>query len=348
MAGGYKPFIPDTLLEVQGDHETGSHEFVFENYSLKLGVTTRCYETSQEENFSKLGPEYDVVVVEQKSDGGATSSIYRNCLALDSIGGLADFFEFKRRTPSEGQYESDLEEDKHDGNVVMVLCTDGNSEKALIVGGLKHPARKEVLTKDKGIHMEFEYNGLNMQSNKDGELKILFRSATDNKGKPQDSSAGGAFLQFKKDGSIELNDGETEKILIDKTGKKIDISANSDISVRSGANVNVSADANVDIKSAADLLADAGGNAMLRAAADFKIEAGTKATIKGKIVKIEADNAAFVKANNIFIQGQFVAIANGASPALVITTKFLGVGNLGMPVISIPMGPFSSSTFLGI
>ncbi len=347
MPKEYDPQVPDSLLEEHGDSEHGMHQFTHENFALKSGVTIRLFDIDDDRNLSKLGPEYDVAVVEQQGDKGSTMTIYKNCLAVDRFGGLADFFEAKFRIPSEGKYESTLDGEKQDGSFVLLLCLDGQTEKAIILGGLKHPARADVLTKEAGIHAEGEFNGINFKVNKDGEFTLTFRSATDNKGKAADEKAGGTFVKFEKDGSVDINDGNTENIKINKTDKKVQINADSDIENTSASgSFKVTAGKDIELKASAKLIAEAEGTAMLKSGGSFDIEAGGAFSLKAPTITIDGGSGVTVKASQVLVDATLVQLGQGGTPALVLSTQFLGIGAHGQPVISTAIGPFSSVVFV--
>lgn len=343
----YNPNVPDSLLEEHGDDEHGMHNFTHKNFSLKSGVTIRCFEIEDDRNISKLGPEYDVAVLEYQGDKGSSMTIYKNCLAFDRFGGLADFFESKYRTPTEEKYESTLNGEKQDGSFVLLLCLYGQTEKAVILGGLRHPGRKDILTKEAGIHAEGEFNGINFKVNKDGELTLTYKSKTNNKGVPQDEEAGGTFVKMEKDGSIDLNDGNTENIRINKTDKKIAVNADSDIELTSASgSVKNKAGANFEVDATAELLAKAGGSAKLESGGAFDIKAGGAFGLKAPSGNMQFDSALMIKANAAQINATNVQLGAGGTPALIFSTQFLGIGNLGAPVVSQAIGPFSSVVFV--
>ena len=49
------------------------------------------YPVNNEKNRSKLTTEYDVVVMEQSENKGATTIMYKNCMSSEGLGSIADF-----------------------------------------------------------------------------------------------------------------------------------------------------------------------------------------------------------------------------------------------------------------
>lgn len=344
MSTGYKPVLPSSLLEERQPTDFQFQKQISENMYLRLGVVVDIIEEDDETNQSKLVPEYNVMTIENDN-----TTIYKNCFSVDSFGGVADYFVKKLRKPKDAkkvQESGSLK--KQNGSIVLLLCIDGSSEQGVILAAIAHPDRKNgKLTKALGHHMEGEFNGLNWKIDKDGALTVKFQSATDNDGKPADTAAGGATIKMEKDGSIEAADGNKEKIRIDKTKKTVDIAAEKDISAKTEANFNVDAKEKVSVKSGADLIAEATGSATLQSAKAFNIKSDAAFELKAADVKITSDSMVTVKGTQVMIDAPQIMVGKGGTPALTLSTQFLGIGNLGAPVLSQAIGPFSSSVFIG-
>jgi hypothetical protein len=344
MSIGYKPVLPSSILAGRGPMDMNFSKSLGNNTSLRLGVVVDIIEIEDERNLSKLMPEYDVMVIENDN-----TSIYKHCMSFDTFGGVGDYFTAKLRKPKDPKKvkkSSSLK--KQNGSIVLLLCIDGSSEQGIIVGAIAHPDRKNgKLTKAKGHHMEGEFNGINWAIDKDGALTVTFKSATDNDAKPQNAKAGGSTIKMEKDGSIQASDGNKETIRIDKTKKTISMTAESDISATTDANANITAKKNINAKATANLLAEAGGSATMKSGGAFDINAGGAFSVKAPSVNINSDGAAMVKASSVNLNAPSVMVGPGGSPAVTLSTQFMGIGNLGMPVISVAIGPFSGSVFVG-
>ncbi|HLD91762.1 MAG TPA: hypothetical protein VI911_12245, partial [Patescibacteria group bacterium] len=233
MAEKYSPVLPSSLLEQAGDEFDG-FKSTYNNFSLKTGIILKSYDIDDVNNISKNFVEYDVIAIESQGNLATGPVIFKKCPSLEGFGGVANFYEAKLKASSNDKVKYDGEIAKSDGSVVLLLCINGNEDSAMIIGSSKHPARKTTLTKEAGQHLEGEYNGVNWQVNKDGELTITFKSPSsiDNqKVKYKDEKAKGTYLKIDKTGSIDINDGATENIKIDKTNKTIGIKADKDVSV---------------------------------------------------------------------------------------------------------------------
>ena len=190
MSQKYVPTVPSSLLDLNRE-DSAVDAFVknFSDYSLKIGLILRVYDIDHKLNVNKKQVEYDVLSFIQDKDLASSPAIYPRCIMADSFGGVGDFFEFKKREPSKDILK-DSSFDLKDGSMVLLLSSNGNAESGVIIGAIQHTNRKTTLTKEAGHHLEGEFNGINWQVNKDGELTITYKSKTDNKGKAQDEEAG--------------------------------------------------------------------------------------------------------------------------------------------------------------
>jgi len=337
--------IPSSLFE--GRDESLTNVNTTKNTALRLGIVLAVYDIEDEQNTSKLGPEYDVMTVEQNGNLGANTSIYKNCLTFDGFGGVADYFQMKlrpvkdpKKTKSRGSFKEET------GSIVLILCVDSSSEKAIILKSMQNPS-KQVLTKEKGHHLEGEYNGINYVINKDGEFTVTFRSATNDDGTAKDEEAGGSFIKLDKTGSIELNDNKTESIKIDKTAQTISIKSEKDTSIVTNSNFNLTSKNNTNIK-AMDLIANAEGRISLSAKSPSAFKCDAELTFEAPTVKIQGTDMVMAQASQIQLLGNQVIVGNGAVPAVTPLTMTLGIGNGGAPVISFFIGPYSSSVLVGV
>ena len=326
---------------------------IFGNTNLKNGIIIKVYEIDDELNLNKKFPEYDVLVVEQKKNSSVEPVIYKNCIAIDSFGGIADFFEYKRR-PVEEKKESDTPVDTNFkdqfGNMVLILCLDGSTDKGIIVNSVPHPGRKTTLTKDADLHLEGEYNGLNWQINKEGELTVTYKSKTNIKGEPQDETAGGTTLKMDKEGSVDINtnlEGDEETYMrMDKKNKDIGLKAGANVGFTAKKDVAMNADGKITGKAKGAVEFTAEGTAKVSAKSSLALEGESAVNIKGGNVIISGQNGVIIEGQQCMIDTQKVFVGQGGTPAIIATTKFQGIGNFGAPVISTAIGPYSGSVFI--
>ena len=345
MSINYRPVLPTGLLESreQGDANFGKR--VGMDFSLKNGVVLEILEIDDDRNQSKLVPEYNVMVVESNN-----TAIYKNVISIDVFGGNADYQQTKYRTPDDPKAVQDSGSLKdQNGSIVLILCLDGSAEKGVIVGSIAHPSLDPVLTKEKGHHLEGEFNGINYEINKDGEFTLTYKSSTTNDGTPADEEAGGTSVKIAKDGTVEISTGNDETIKLDKTGKNINVSAGNDITTDSKNNTDLTVGANLNAKITSDLLLEAGGQAAMTIGSQFQLEAKSQVVVKSPMVQVDSSAMVKIKTNVLDLSGNLILVGGPSAvlPALLPTTQYLGTSPfLGLPVVTSAIGPFSSKVLL--
>ncbi len=251
--------IPHGLLSVcdPSDFLRGFNKS-YNSTALRFGVIRKIYPVSDPGNISKLSTEYDVEVIEQDMNRGVAPVTYKNCLSVDSLGGIGDFFEknFRAQTQS-ANLQLPLTKGQ-DGATVLVLCLDATTGKGVVLGGLNHPDRSTTLIST-DPHLEGEYNGVNIKVNSDGSTALTFKGATDSHGVPTDSSQGPTAVTIEKDGSFQVMH-KSVTFRLDKQGT-VTVTATKDVVV------------NCD-------------NATITASGDATITATGKATIEGEHVNL--------------------------------------------------------------
>lgn len=337
--------MPQFLLSENQEAMMAGFNKSYRNFALRIGVVIASYPVTEDRNKSKLTTEYDVLVIEQHEDRGATTITYRNCMSAEGLGSIADFFEKALRPKTKKSTKGDSVNTKgQNGAIVLMLCLDGMSDKGIILSALTHPDRKTKLT-DQGPYLEGEYNGVNVKVNKDGSTSLTFKGATDNDGNVIDKSQGDTVITIEKDGSYQVKH-PTITQRFDKNGK-VSLTADDDISNTTKKNFNISATENVNIKATknfslecVELLAKASGSATMECE-KLSINAGSEASIKAGQLKIEAESLASVKATQILLDGLVQAGGAGGQPVLLLGTTIFGIGNQGAPVISLAIAGYA-------
>jgi hypothetical protein len=361
----YNPILPSSLLQTTHESVFNLNAKVFNNTALRCGTVIETIEIDNPNNISRRTPEYTVMVVEQDKEGGANSSVYKNCVVAESFGAIGDFFEKKLRCTTKAKdttKSGSLNSKANDGSIVLLLCLNGNAETGIIIASLSHPQRKTTLTPKAGKHLEGEFNGVNWQVNDAGELIVTFKSATDNKGVPIDPKIGNSFFKIDKSGSMQLNDFSVDKtkekandyILIDKPNQSIEIGANKNISISAKENLNLSSTKNTNL-SCADLVANISGAAGLNVGKDMNLLITGALNSKAKSLDITVDTIAQITAKTLQLKGESttiegstvtvkspkITLGDGATPAVTSLTQFLGFAG-PIPVMSTAIGPFSA------
>ena len=204
------------------------------DFSLREGTVKSVYVSSGEITYL-----VDVIY-------NSNQNFLISCSCLVKFGGLFNYEEFIEHgynssvegAPSE--YPSSVKP----GDRVVIAMLYGSKNQGVILGCLQHPARFSSWDNSQGPKWEYEFNGVRIQINSDGEYTLTYKGIPSNAkdldklidGKklsnPQyNAVVGGSFLKFKKDGSIELNDGNDEdtvqSIEINKTEGIVKISTGS-------------------------------------------------------------------------------------------------------------------------
>lgn len=338
--------LPFGLLSGSSNGMDDGFKKTYQNSSLRVGIIRETYGLKDPKNVSKLVPEYDVMVFEQNEDKGSTVITYKNCMAASALGSIADFFEANLRKMKKKKSKGETPSmNGQNGAVVLLLCLDSMSEKGIIVGALSHPDRNSTLV-DNEPHLEGEYNGVNIKVEKDGSTTLTFKGATDNDGLVVDKEQGNTVMSIEKDGTYQVkHKAITQRF--EKKGKA-SLIADDDISNTTKKNFNITATESVNIKATKDLLAEcvklvvkASGSAMLECQ-KLEVKSESDINLKGSQIQIEAESMAMIKASSITLDGLVALGGAGGQPVLILSTMFIGIGNLGIPVISNAISGFAT------
>ena len=359
--------LPSSLFETRDNSNFDLQKSMDNNMSLRMGIVIKIHEIEDKTNLRKVMPEYDVLAINDDPKQGLNTLIYERCWRVDGFGGMTDFFQAKlRATPKpEELTKKKIDFTQNIGSIVLLLCLDNASEKAIIIGALANPSQK-LLNKELGHHLEGEFNGLNWKINKDGELIVTFKAAFNDEGKSIEADkadaekVGGTNIKIDKTGSFELNVSAKEYIKVDKKDKTIKVNAEKDIAVNTEANTTLTSKENLTI-SCKDWVANAEGKISFNAKSPSAFNITGALEIKADTVKVDASggidmksakiemngDAVTITSQNVEIKSPMIMLGSGGTPALTSATQFLGTGNVGVPVISTAIGPYSSSVMIG-
>jgi hypothetical protein len=196
----------------------------FGNMALKQGEVRDIIYPDDKRSVTKKFVEYAVVVQERNNNGPAVSVLYPNCIVANLFGGTADRVRYTYRKASK---KPAAKKGIADGSKVLMLCVNGEIRRAYIVGGLNDDLTPEK--KDDGHNLKFEFNGVQVGIDKDGQLQIRYRGATAIDGKLDQNAnadAEGSTIIFNKDGGIKLyTKDEKQFIFLDHANKKLEVLA---------------------------------------------------------------------------------------------------------------------------
>lgn len=206
-------------------------------FKFRLGVVTDIYPPNHKKNKSKRYTEYmvDVFVMED----AATTKPYP-AVVSDTFASASDKFSFTPRITKTDPTKYGITE----GSFVAVLCINADTQRALIIGGFPNP-NLPVISQDpdEGHHLFFEFNGLMIKINKDGELVLFRKGATNEDGTVKDGYVdnSGAEITLLKDGSVSIRAGTDSKtsIQLDPSRDEINLTCAGNVNVSCKGNVNV-------------------------------------------------------------------------------------------------------------
>jgi hypothetical protein len=155
--------------------------------NLKIGtiVAVRYIDTKEGLQASQVqnsegsqGSAYETVYDVKIDDMMYKPFMYSGCRVLKSFFGPNNYYEvihesadlsptYTERTLYAQQPESLA------GARCVLLFLEGEATAPVILGFLNHPARKSKVTNDKGVHLGFEFNGINVTIDKDGAFTLL-------------------------------------------------------------------------------------------------------------------------------------------------------------------------------
>lgn len=197
------------------------------------------------------------------------------CSVMVKFGGVQNYEEFTMRSYRKaiasipGSTDpAIMSADLKVGDNVVVACLQGNAREGIILGGLGHPARKEIL-KSGELAYASEFNGIEHTISKTGAYRTTFKAPimalldTAVPGTPilpqqVNPVIGGTYSEFSDDGSWTVNDNRSQFIKIDKSANK---------TVIKSGNITMTLDAISNLTSLKTL--------------DLKVEAVKNVSIKG-------------------------------------------------------------------
>jgi hypothetical protein len=344
--------VPSKLIA--GGGLMGTNALVKNNTALRTGQVIKIYYPEDPGNLSKKYHEYDVLVAHGDAKVGTNVSIYRNCKVSNIFASDTESLVFTLQVGAPVQGSDTL---YTGGSIVNLLCIDGkpDSGQSLIIGGLQSPQFAfKTYSKADGNFYDFNFNGININVNNDGEYSITFNSVLNPDGIPTNQAAQGTKLVFDQQGRVTISDNESQSfgldrvaktatwtdgddsIVIDKGNKAITmtstgtLAANSDnaMTLASKDSLDVSSEADMNIASSGNQSISAEGNSNLKAA-NWNVNIQGNATIQvGGTFQVQAGAAAE-------IQAATVSLADGSVQAAGVgISMVIGTGNEGAPVIS--------------
>jgi len=195
------------------------------------GIIVKVNYTDDSENSSPFMVTYEVEFIE-----GLLRGLRRKGV-VDATTQLSGPFNFTEiiRTPAEktvlGLNPTDFQDitEVAMGDIVLIAFKNGDLEKPEIIGCSFNRLFSKGATKEDGIRILSEFNGVEWNINKDGELIITYRG-----GQRQVPKFGTIYqterpdtapteIKINKDGVFSLIDKENQELKVDRVNKKITI-----------------------------------------------------------------------------------------------------------------------------
>lgn len=213
--------------------------------------------TGNSSNFVK----YTVEVAYKDGTSPYSSTLYHNCIVSSLFGGFADRFTYTLRSDT-NQNKNNNNSNVGVGSKVLLLCVNGNTNNAVILGGLPDIKAGDIKeSKEQGHNLFFEFNGCQFTVNNDGEVQLQFRGATKVDGKLTDTAVPGAegtFVKVTKDGNLQISTPDENQFLtFNHKDKKIEILAQKEWNLTVKGSALIQTDEHVTIKSTGVLVGDA-------------------------------------------------------------------------------------------
>ena len=202
----------------------GHHAGIMEltNVSLHYGEVKRVILPTDKGSLSGSRVEYDVLVQDYRN-GGAAHVMYYACTLVNQFCSVADSSDFLLRASDNADYKFG------NGSQVFLLCINGDSRRAVIIGGVT-PFR----TMPQDVVKQTIFNGVNESIKTDGSWSITANGPTDKLGElAPGAEANGASISIEADGSIKAaTPSEKCSVAMDHPGGSIEISASDSITTK--------------------------------------------------------------------------------------------------------------------
>ena len=207
-----------SFLTVKTSHEMWDG-LNFDNTALRLGEVQDIVYPDDPQSRSKKFIEYHVLV-QQRSNKTGNSKLYRGCLLMNPLAGLADQCHFALRTDHSA---ANSKVGLGKGSKVLILCINGETNSAVIIGGMRD--QSDPKKDQKGQLFNFVYNGISFDINDDGEAAITYGGKTKIDGTTDiSSSVSGSTIKFLKNGNISIGDKDNKnQFLIDHENSEVKI-----------------------------------------------------------------------------------------------------------------------------
>lgn len=235
------PSIYDTrnVMELE-KFEAGGH---FDNKMLRVGEVKRIIYPEDKANRTGRFIEYDVFV-QHRENGTAVTKMYHNCWLANALGGLADY-DFRTLRVNEARSGEMATGPAPDvaktaelgfGSKVLILCINGSHSEAIIISGIRDQRQDDKGRKAKGVHMDWEFNGVHVNVADDGSFSVEYKGPTKADGKTDTSKVAaastGTKISVSNDGSFTVaTKDKKQSVVIDNKAGTITVTGDKDLTL---------------------------------------------------------------------------------------------------------------------
>jgi len=204
------------------------------NTMLRHGEVTDIIFPDDTRSLSHKFIEYKVRVQHRDATGYATIE-YGNCYVANLFGGIGDKLRFTLRKDSRFH-------DLGTGSKVLILCISGETQNAVIIGGIRDSQETVKDQRTDGHNLFFEFNGLQSSINDAGEFTVTRLGKTQSDGTLDSSvktSLVNQILSMTVDGKITIGyssiQGDKPFIAWDENANTVLVHGNSQVKLEANS-----------------------------------------------------------------------------------------------------------------
>jgi hypothetical protein len=212
----------------------------FGNNILRNGEVKRIIYPEDPTSRTKKFVEYDVLVA-HRANGTAVTKMYSNCLHINSLSSLADYsyqtLRVDKPKPGATADEDSSMIENRLGSKVLVLCINGASSEPVIIGGIRDDSQSDVGRKDRGVHMDWEFNGVHVSIADDGSYSVEYKGPTTTRGeldpdRGKDESTG-TKVSVSANGTFKVaTKSDKQSVVIDHSAGTITVTGDKDLTLK--------------------------------------------------------------------------------------------------------------------
>lgn len=257
------------------------------NLALRMGEVREVIYPSDTRSITKRFTEYTVEVQHRDGSAPGTTAKYYGCIVANLFGGGADQVRYTLRPPENSSDRKARKDGMDVGSKVLLLCVNGQTTRAMILGGLRDLITndQDADKKEDGHHYFSEFNGISYSINDAGEYTLKFRGATKVDGTLRGEDHGPTTVQLLKDGSFKVSDAGGQVVHVDHANKRIHLEADQEWSVKVNGKGTESYGSSYECTAGSTLTLNATGNSYIKSAG-LMVGAATDAVLLGTRYRI--------------------------------------------------------------